>query len=274
MPDDLYDRIQSAAAAVRKVRNAVPAAAIVLGTGLGALAREITDAVSIPYGDLTGFPVSTAPGHRGELVLGRLAGRPVVAMEGRFHLYEGYTPQEITFPVRVLRALGARVLVLSGTCGAMNPAYRAGDIVLIGDHLNFMGVNPLVGPNDERLGPRFPDMSRPYDPELLAAAEAAAKRRGVPARRGVYAALLGPCLETRAEYRWLRNAGADVVGMSTVPEVIVGIHAGFRILALSVVTDLCDPDHLEPADIAKIIAVANAAEPRLTAVVMDVIGSL
>jgi len=197
-------------------------------------------------------------------VLGTIEGRPVLAMEGRFHLYEGYTAQQITLPVRVMKALGARALIASCASGGMNPRYRAGDIMLIEDHINLMGVNPLVGPNDDRLGPRFPDMCAPYDPALLVLAEKIALQEGIKVHQGVYVALVGPCLETRAEYRFLRAAGADCVGMSTVPEVIVGVHCGLRNFGVTIVTDTCFPDALEPADIQKIIATANRTEPLLT----------
>lgn len=249
----------------------VPRAAIILGTGLGSLAEEISKRTAIPYGDIPGFVKSTAQSHKGELVFGQLDGIPVVAMEGRFHFYEGYTMDQITLPVRVMRALGAEFLVVSNAAGGMNPMMHKGDIVILDDHINLMGVNPLVGPNDERLGPRFPDMCRPYDPRLLEMAEHAAVHFGIRARRGVYVALTGPCLETRAEYRFLRQIGADCVGMSTVPEVIVAVHCGFRVLGLSVITDQCFPDVLEPVDIAHIIATAQAAEPGMKALIRGVL---
>lgn len=268
----LHEQVQRAASFIRGGAGVVPDVAVILGTGLGGLAEEIAGRAAIPYADIPGFPVSTAPGHKGELLLGTLAGRRVAAMEGRFHAYEGYTPDQITLPVRVLRALGAKVLIVSNACGGMNPDYRPGDLMFIDDHINLMGFNPLVGPNDERLGPRFPDMSQPYDPGLLALAERIAKEEGICAHRGVYVALTGPCLETRAEYRFLRTIGADVVGMSTVPEVIVAVHCGFRTLGISVVTDRCIPEELEPASVEKILAVAAAAEPKMRAVVRRVVG--
>jgi len=270
----LRQRIDEAVAEVRRRSALRPDVGIILGTGLGGLAKEIEREASIPYEEIPHFARTTAATHKGELVLGRLAGRAVAAMEGRFHLYEGHSLDQITFPVRVLKALGARVLVVSCACGAMNASYARGDLVLIDDHINLMGANPLVGPNDESLGPRWPDLSRPYDPELLALAEGAAKELGIRAHRGVYAALTGPNLETRAEYRMLRTMGADVVGMSTVPEVIVGVHAGLRILGVAIVTDLCVPETLAPADIKEIIAAASAAEPKLTALVRKTIGGV
>jgi purine-nucleoside phosphorylase len=212
--------------------------------------------------------------HAGQLVLGTLNGRRVAVMEGRFHFYEGYSLAEVTFPVRVMKRLGARALVVTNAAGGINLDYRKGDLVLIDDHINWMGVNPLIGPNDDRLGPRFPDMCRPYSPRLIELADASARKLGVSVRRGIYLGLTGPCLETRAEYRLMRSLGADVVGMSTVPEVIVGVHAGLEILGISIVTDLCDPDHLEPCDIKEIIRTANEAGPKLDRLVADVVGKI
>ena len=244
--------------------GAAPEFAIILGTGLGGLAEAIQVEKKIPYEYVPHFARSTVASHKGDLVVGTLEGRRVVAMEGRFHAYEGYTMDQITFPVRVMRALGAKALVVSNACGGLNPSYGKGDLMLIDDHINLMNANPLVGPNDDTLGPRFPDMCRPYDAEFLALGEKIAAEEKIPARRGVYAALTGPCLETRAEYRYLRTIGADVVGMSTVPEVIVGVHGGFRILGVSIVTDICIPETLHPVAIQEIIATANEAEPRMT----------
>ncbi len=251
-----------------------PRVALILGTGLGKVADAVDAYVSVPYEDLPHFPLSTVESHTGRLLLGTLEGTPVVAMQGRFHLYEGYTAAEVTFPVRVMHQLGARVLVLSGACGGMNPLWEPGDLVVLDDHINLLGDNPLVGPNLDSLGPRFPDMSQPYDPELQQLALDAGFRLGRSLRRGVYAAVIGPNLETRAEYRMLRTAGADVVGMSTVPEVIVARHMDMRVLAISIVTDACLPDALEPADVPAIIATAAAAEPDLTAIVSDVVARL
>jgi purine-nucleoside phosphorylase len=268
------EAIEAAAAVVRARFTRTPAAALVLGTGLGALAREIVVEAAIDYRDIPGFPLSTVESHAGRLLCGTLGGKPVVAMQGRFHRYEGYTLQQVTFPVRVLRALGATTLIVSNACGGMHPLWAAGDLMLIADHLNLLGDNPLIGPNDARLGPRFPDMSMPYDAALRAIAREVALAGGITLREGVYAAVAGPNLETRAEYRMLRWSGADVVGMSTVPEVIVAIHAGMRVLGLSIITDMCLPDALEPASFEKIIGVANDAEPRLTAVVRGVLERL
>lgn len=268
------ERIEACAQAVRK-RFARPIeAAVILGTGLGALANEIDVEATIDYHDLPNFPLSTVESHSGRLLCGTLAGRTVVAMQGRFHRYEGYTLQQVTFPVRVLRALGAQTLVVSNACGGMHPLWAAGDLMLIADHLNLLGDNPLIGPNDDALGPRFPDMSEPYDRALRAKAREVALANGITLREGVYAAVQGPNLETRAEYRFLRSVGADVVGMSTVPEVIVARHGGMRVLGLSIITDQCLPDALEPATVQQIIAVARGAEPQLTAVVRGVLQEL
>jgi purine-nucleoside phosphorylase len=260
----LFDRIQAAAEVVRARSTLVPEVAIVLGTGLGGLVREITVEAEVPYQSIPGFPLSTVESHAGRLLLGRLGGRPVVAMQGRFHRYEGYDLQQVTFPIRVMYALGARTLVVSNACGGMNPLWAPGDLVLLSDHINLLGDNPLVGANDERLGERFPDMSAPYDPALRSLARAVALELGITLREGVYAAVPGPNLETRAEYRMLRTMGADVVGMSTVLEVIVARHQGMRTLGISIVTDQCLPDALEPADIGRIIETAGRAEPHLT----------
>ena len=260
--------------AIRQRSGLEPDVAIILGTGLGALAREIEVETAIPYADIPHFPLSTVESHTGHLLLGTLAGARVAAMEGRFHRYEGYTLQQIAFAVRVLNGLGARTLVVSNACGVMNEAWRAGDLMLIEDHINLLGDNPLIGPNVEEWGPRFPDMSEPYDRGLLAIARDTAAEAGIDVRQGVYVAVTGPNLETRAEYRMLRFLGADVVGMSTVPEVITARQMGMRVLGISIVTDECFPDTLEVADIKKIIAAANAAEPRLTALVKGVLARL
>jgi purine-nucleoside phosphorylase len=238
---------------------------------LGSLAAQIRTEASLEYESIPHFPRSTSVGHAGQLVCGELEGVTVVAMEGRFHAYEGYSYGQITFPVRVMKALGAGLLIVSNACGGMNPRYALGDIVVIEDHINLMPGNPLIGVNDDSLGPRFPDMSAPYDPVLIDLAMAISRREDFVAHKGVYVAVTGPNLETRAEYRFLRAIGADVVGMSTVPEVIVAVHAGMRVLGLSIVTDLCLPDALEPADIERIIATANRAEPNLRKIVLGVL---
>jgi purine-nucleoside phosphorylase len=267
-------RITAAVSAIRTRYTGSPDVAIILGTGLGALGREIALETSLDYAAIPGFPLSTVESHSGRLLFGTLGGQHVVAMQGRFHRYEGYTLQQITFPVRVLRALGATTLVVSNACGVMNPLWDKGELMLIADHINLLGDNPLIGPNDDALGPRFPDMSQPYDPVLRALAREVAVESRMILREGVYAAVTGPNLETRAEYRMLRQAGADVVGMSTVPEVIVAVHAGMRVLGISILTDRCLPDALEPASVAEIIAVASRAEPQLTALVRGVLARL
>jgi purine-nucleoside phosphorylase len=273
---ELHGREQIARASdrVREQFDRQPEAAIILGTGLGALAREIEVEASIAYGEIPGFPLSTVESHEGRLLCGRLGGRTVIAMQGRFHRYEGYSLRQVTFPVRVLRALGAETLIVSNACGGMNPLWQCGDLMLIADHINLLGDNPLIGPNDEQLGPRFPDMSEPYDANLRTLARRVAADRGIVLREGVYVAIPGPNLETRAEYRFLRGIGGDVVGMSTVPEVIVAVHGGMRVLGLSIITDLCLPDALEPASLANILRVAGDAEPKLSAVVQGIVEAL
>jgi purine-nucleoside phosphorylase len=270
----LFDQIQAAASVVRELAPLRPEVGIILGTGLGGLANEIDVETSIPYQQIPGFPLSTVESHAGRLLLGHLGKRPVVAMQGRFHRYEGYGLGEVTFPVRVMHALGARTLVVSNACGGMNPLWDAGDLVLLSDHINLLGDNPLIGPNDERLGLRFPDMSAPYDPELRALTRATALELGIVLREGVYVAVPGPNLETRAEYRMLRGMGADVVGMSTVPEVIVAAHEAMRTVGISIITDQCLPDALEPADIERIIDTARRAEPSLTRLISRLVERL
>jgi len=267
-------QIEKAASAVRARFGATPDVAIILGTGLGRLAAEIDGSATIDYHDIPGFPLSTVESHAGRLLCGTLAGKTVVAMQGRFHRYEGYSLQQVTFPVRVLHALGAKSLIVSNACGGLNPLWNSGDLMLIADHINLLGDSPLIGPNDDSLGPRFPDLSEPYDSALRALARDVAAESRVTLREGVYVAVAGPNLETRAEYRFLRAIGADVVGMSTVPEVVVAIHSGMRVLGLSIITDMCLPDALEPATVEQIIGVANRAEPLLTTVVRGVLERL
>lgn len=247
---------------------------IILGTGLGHLADEIDVKSSISYADIPHFPVSTVESHAGRLLFGELAGKEVVAMQGRFHYYEGYTMQEIVFPERVLKTNGADTLIVSNACGGMNTNYRRGDIMLINDHINMLGDNPLIGPNDEELGPRFPDMSEPYTERFLELAERVALDKGIKMHQGVYLALSGPTLETKAEYRFLRMIGADVVGMSTVPEVIAAVHMGMEVLGISVITDECFPDALEPVNIEEVLEAAGMAEPKMTQVIMGVLERL
>lgn len=268
---ELYDQIEAAAAEIRAQWSETPRAGIILGTGLGGLAEQIESPTALDYEQIPHFANSTAVSHRGRLVCGRLNGVPIVAMEGRIHQYEGYSLKQITLPVRVMKALGAETLIVTHAVGGMNPQYRPGDVMIIDDHINLMGDNPLVGVNDDRLGPRFPDMSAPYTPELCEVGQEIARRENFVAHRGVMVAVTGPNLETRAEYRFLRMIGADVVGMSTVPEVIVAVHCGMRAFGLSVVTDMCFPDALKPAVVEEIIAIANGAEPKLRALVLGVL---
>jgi purine-nucleoside phosphorylase len=269
----LVDRIDEAVRAIREHYSDSPTIGIILGTGLGSFASAVEAQAALSFNDIPHFPHSTSIAHAGRLLCGRAAGACVVAMDGRCHAYEGYSYDQITFPVRVMKALGANLLIVSNACGGLNPDYALGDIVVIDDHINLMGGNPLVGVNDGSLGPRFPDMCAPYDGALIERALAVARRENFAAHRGVYAAVLGPNLETRAEYRALRVLGADVVGMSTVPEVIVAVHSAMRVLGLSIVTDMCLPDALEPANIEKILAVAAGAEPKLRAIVLDILAA-
>ncbi|MCK4237254.1 MAG: purine-nucleoside phosphorylase [Candidatus Krumholzibacteria bacterium] len=267
---DLYERIKESASFIRKHVKARPSFGIILGSGLGGLAGNIKAKARIPYKDVPGFPVSTVAGlHAGNLIIGELSGRQVVAMEGRVHYYEGYSMQQATFPVRVMRALGARSLILTSAVGGMNPHLDRGDLVVVTDHINFMGDNPLIGPNDERLGPRFPDMSEPYCRKYIALLEKVALDMKIHVRRGVLVAVAGPNLETAAEYRFLRRIGADTVGMSIVPETIAAVHAGMKVLGISVVTDMALPDCLEPVNIAEIVAVAKKGEAKLCKLIVE-----
>lgn len=268
---ELYAQIEEAVAAIKSQWGGSPHAGVILGTGLGSLVENIEVEATLDYEAIPNFPRSTATSHAGRLVCGQLQGLPVMAMEGRFHMYEGYSLKQITLPVRVMKAMGAELLVVSNACGGMNPYYQCGDIMVIEDQINLMGDNPLIGINDDRLGPRFPDMCEPYDQKLVDRALEIARRENIMAHKGVFVAVAGPNLETRAEYRFLRTIGADVVGMSTVPEVIVAAHCGLRAVGFSIVTDMCLPDALEPADVPKIIATANAAEPKLTKLVLGVL---
>ncbi len=247
---------------------------LILGTGLGQLAEEMDVEIEIPYDQIPHFPVSTVESHAGKLLFGTLGGKEVVAMQGRFHYYEGYTMQQIAFPVRVLKANGAMTLFVSNACGGMNPSYQRGDIMLIRDHINLLGDNPLMGPNDDELGPRFPDMSEPYTERLMDIAQTAALEQAIPMHQGVYVAVSGPMLETKAEYRYLRLIGADVVGMSTVPEVISAVHLGMEVLGVSVITDECFPEALEPVKMEHILEAAAMAEPKMTRVIIRVLEKL
>lgn len=270
----LYDQIQEAAKAIQSRWAGSPRVGIILGTGLGALTQDIQTEKSIAYDEIPHFPRSTVKSHAGRLVCGKLGGKTVVAMEGRAHFYEGYTMQQVAFPVRVIKALGCDTLVVSNAVGGLNPQYAKGDVMVIEDHINLLGDNPLIGPNDDRLGDRFPDMCNTYDRKLLELARRIALEEKIPSQQGVLVAVAGPNLETRAEYRFLRNIGADAVGMSTVPEVIVAVHGKMRVVGFSVITDLCLPDALQPVSLQEIIAVANEAEKKLRVLVRRVVAEM
>jgi len=268
---DLAAQISTAAEFIRGRWPRRPQVGIVLGTGLGDFAAEVEAEVSIPYDDIPHFPKPTAPGHKGKLVCGICRGVPVVVMDGRYHCYEGYPLQQITLPVRVFKALGIELLILSNASGGMNPAFAVGDVMVITDHINLMGDNPLIGPNDDTLGPRFPHMCDVYDCKLIDRAMAIAEASRFKAHRGVYAGLKGPNFETRAEYRFLRTIGADAVGMSTVPEVIVAAHMSLPVLAISAVTNVCDPDDLEKATGEDVIDAAKLAAPKMRTIVLEIL---
>ncbi len=266
-----FEQIEQAITQVGKIWSGKPQVGLILGTGLGGLASQIEQEAVIPYGDIPGFPRSTVESHKGQLVCGKLAGKSIIAMEGRFHYYEGYSLAQVTFPVRVMKALGCESLIVTNAAGGMNPQYSLADIMVIEDHINLIPDNPLRGVNDDRLGPRFPDMSQPFSKELIKLARQTALELGIPTQQGVFVAVPGPNLETRAEYRWLRSMGADCVGMSTVPEVIVAAHAGLRVLGCSIVTDLCLPDNLEPVELSKILEVAAKGGERLSRLLPKII---
>jgi purine-nucleoside phosphorylase len=267
----LKENINQAVEFIRGKTKFVPQIGIILGTGLGTLAEGIRVETDISYKEIPHFPVSTVESHAGFLIFGELSGKKILAMSGRFHYYEGYDLKQVTFPVRVMKALGINTLVVSNACGGLNPLYKAGDIMVISDHINLLGSNPLFGPNDESLGPRFPDMCRCYDPEFIVLAENVALNLGIKMQKGVYVAVAGPNLETAAEYRFLRSIGADVVGMSTVPEVIVARHQGMRVLGFSLVTDMGLPDALKPTNMVEILATAAKSEPLLKGIMTQVI---
>ena len=264
-------QINEALEVIRKVTDKNYETGIILGTGLGSFVNEINVEHEIDYSDLPHFPLSTVETHKGKLIFGTLEGKNIVVMQGRFHYYEGYSMQQIVFPVRVMKFLGVKNLLVSNACGGMNPIYRRGDLMIIDDHINLLGDNPLIGPNDDELGPRFPDMSEPYSQHLISLAEEIALENKIKIHKGVYVAVAGPNLETRAEYRFLRAIGADVVGMSTVPEVIAANHMGMKVFAISIVTDECFPDALEPIDIDAVIKAANDAEPKMTLIFKELI---
>ncbi|MCX7985189.1 MAG: purine-nucleoside phosphorylase [Bacteroidetes bacterium] len=267
----LRNNIEDAIHYIRQFTNTKPGIGVILGTGLGGLVRDMQVDAVIPYEKIPHFPISTVESHQGKLLFGRIGGKRVVAMQGRFHKYEGYTLQQVTFPVRVMKFLGVDTLLVSNAAGALNPLFSKGDIMIITDHINLLGDNPLIGPNDDSLGPRFPDMSEPYNRELIALAEAVALDLKIRVQKGVYIAVPGPNLETRAEYRFLRLIGGDAVGMSTVPEDIVAVHMGMRVLGFSILTDECFPDSLQPASLKEILRVAKKNEPKMTALMKEII---
>jgi purine-nucleoside phosphorylase len=260
---NIKEMISESVRYIRTKENFVPQIGIILGTGLGSLADGIELASRVDYASIPHFPVSTVESHAGRLLFGHLSGKPVVAMQGRFHYYEGYSIKQVTFPVRVLKELGIEILVVSNACGGLNPQFSRGDIMIITDHINLLGDNPLIGPNDDTLGDRFPDMYNCYDKDLIRLAEKVALEQRLPVKKGVYVAVPGPNLETAAEYRYLRAIGADVVGMSTVPEVIVARHQKTKVLAFSIITDMGLPDALGPCALDDIITTAGSAEPKL-----------
>jgi len=274
MEISLREKIKEAGEFIQSKTKIKPRIGIILGTGLGDLTKEIEIESKLSYQNIPYFAVSTTPGHEGSLILGRLVGKMIIAMQGRFHFYEGYSLEEITFPLRVMKYLGVNVIIESNAAGGMNPNFKAGDLMVITDHINLIGNNPLIGPNDDKLGPRFVDMCEPYDKELIELYEKVAMRERIRIHRGVYVGVSGPNLETPAEYRFLRLIGADAVGMSTVPEVIVAKHSGLKVLGISCITDECFPDKLEPVNLAKLIKVANLAEPKMTRLIKGILGEI
>lgn len=274
MMQNLNPKIEETLAVIRQHTNEDYPIGIILGTGLGGLVKEIQVTHQIDYGDLPHFPISTVESHHGKLIFGQVAGKKIIAMQGRFHYYEGYTMQQITYPVRVMKFLGVKTLLVSNACGGMNQQYRKGDIMLMVDHINLLGDNPLIGPNEDELGPRFPDMSEPYSLVLINIAEKVASENNIKVQKGIYVAVPGPNLETKAEYKFLREIGADVVGMSTIPENIIANHMGMKVLGISIITDECFPETLKPVNVEEIIATAMAAEPKMTLIMKEVIKRL
>lgn len=270
----MLQAIQEAVRYILQQGVEAPQTGIILGTGLSGFTDKVVIEFEIAYSDIPHFVQSTVESHAGKLIFGRIHNKPVVLMKGRFHFYEGYSMQQITFPVRVMKMLGIKQLLISNACGAINPAYKPASLMLIDDHINFLPGNPLVGSNMDEFGPRFPDMSRPYDPHLNEILRRIATEKQIVLHEGVYAAWIGPSLETRAEYRFSRMAGADVVGMSTVPEVIVANHMKLPVAAISVITDLCDPDDLKPINIQDILSNASLAEKKLLVLFSALISEL
>ncbi len=268
---ELISKINETLEVIKKITTEEYPFGIILGTGLGGLTKDIDVQHEIEYEDLPHFPLSTVESHHGKLIFGNIGDNNVVAMQGRFHFYEGYSMKQITYPVRVMKFLGVKTLLVSNACGGMNPIYKRGDIMLMVDHINLLGDNPLIGMNEEELGPRFPDMSEPYDLELIKVAEEIALENKIKVQKGVYVAVPGPNLETKAEYRFLRAIGADVVGMSTIPENIVANHMGINVLGISIVTDECFPDSLKAVNVEEIISTAMKAEPKMTLIMKEVV---
>ena len=268
---ELISKINETLEVIKKITTEEYPFGIILGTGLGGLTKDINVQYEIEYEDLPHFPLSTVESHHGKLIFGKIGDKNVVAMQGRFHFYEGYSMKQITYPVRVMKFLGVKTLIVSNACGGMNPIYKRGDIMLMVDHINLLGDNPLIGMNEDNLGPRFPDMSEPYDLELIKVAEEVALENKIKIQKGVYVAVPGPNLETKAEYRFLRTIGADVVGMSTIPENIVANHMGIKVLGISIVTDECFPDSLKPVNVEEIISTAMKAEPKMTLIMKEVV---
>lgn len=271
---DLLKKIEETLEVIRKKTEENYGIGIILGTGLGGLVKDIKRTHEIDYADLPHFPLSTVESHHGKLIFGNIEGKQVVAMQGRFHYYEGYSMQQITYPVRVMKKLGVKYLLVSNACGGMNPLFSRGDVMIMVDHINLLGDNPLIGKNENDFGPRFPDMSEPYSKRLIKIAEDAALKHGIKIQKGVYVAVPGPNLETKAEYRFLRGIGADVVGMSTIPENIVANHMGMEVFGISIVTDECFPESLKPVNVEEIIATAMEAEPKMTIIMREVIKKL
>jgi purine-nucleoside phosphorylase len=270
----MLEKIKSTAAFIEEKINFKPDVGIILGTGLGGLVKEIEIEHSLPYEDIPNFPLSTVEGHSGKLIFGTLGGKKVVAMQGRFHYYEGYDMKEITFPVRVMKFLGIKSLFVSNASGGVNPEFEIGDVMIIADHVNLFPTNPLIGKNYPELGPRFPDMSEAYDKGMIQKAKEIAKRNNIKVQQGIYAGLSGPCLETPAEYTYIRNIGADTVGMSTVPEVIVARHMGIPCFAVSIITDLGVPGKIVKVTHEDVQRVAEKAEPLMTIIMRDLISEI
>jgi len=270
----LISNINETLEVIRKQTKENYSIGIILGTGLGGLVKDIDVKLQIDYENLPHFPISTVESHNGKLIFGTIHGKNVVVMQGRFHYYEGYTMQQIAYPVRVMRFMGVETLLISNACGGMNPEYRKGDVMIMSDHINLLGDNPLIGKNEDELGPRFPDMSEPYSLELIQLAEKITEENQIKVQKGIYVAVPGPNLETKAEYRFLRQTGADVVGMSTIPENIVANHMGMKVLGISIVTDECFPDTLKPVNVEDIIAAAMQAEPKMTLIMKELIKRL